>query len=46
VRGRFGGNLISARLENSDRPFYVLRWRMGNGDVRDLTVDAESGQVR
>ena len=46
MRGRFGGNLIGARLENGDRPFYVLRWRMQNGDVRDFTVDAESGQIR
>jgi uncharacterized membrane protein YkoI len=46
MRGRFGGDLISARLENGDRPFYVLRWRMQNGDVRDFTVDAESGQIR
>ena len=46
MRGRFGGDLINARLENGDRPFYVLRWRMQNGDVRDFTVDAESGQIR
>jgi len=46
MRGRFGGDLISARLENGGRPFYVLRWRMQNGDVRDFTVDAESGQIR
>jgi uncharacterized membrane protein YkoI len=46
VRSRFGGDLINARLENGDRPFYVLRWRMQNGDVRDLTVDAASGQIR
>jgi len=46
MRGRFGGDLINARLENGDRPFYVLRWRMQNGDVRDFTVDAVSGQIR
>jgi uncharacterized membrane protein YkoI len=46
MRSRFGGDLISARLENGPRPFYVLRWRMPNGDVRDFQVDAESGQVR
>ena len=46
VRARFGGDLISARLENGERPFYVLRWRMPNGDVRDFEVDAESGQIR
>ena len=46
MRGRFGGDLISARLENGDRPFYVLRWRMPNSDVRDFEVDAGSGQIR
>jgi uncharacterized membrane protein YkoI len=46
VRARFGGDLISARLENGERPFYVLRWRMPNNDVRDFAVDAESGQIR
>ena len=46
LRGRFGGDLISARLENGGRPFYVLRWRMPNNDVRDFAVDAESGQIR
>jgi uncharacterized membrane protein YkoI len=46
VRSRFGGDLISARLEDGSRPFYVLRWRMRNGDVRDFQVDAESGQIR
>src|SRR5262249_43356427 len=41
MQHRFGGNLISARLENGDQPFYVLRWRMPNDDVRDFEVDAE-----
>ena len=46
LRGRFGGDLISARLEGGDRPFYVLRWRLANGEVRDFEVDAVSGQIR
>jgi uncharacterized membrane protein YkoI len=46
LRARFGGDLISARLEDGERPFYVLRWRMPNNDVRDIAVDAESGQIR
>ncbi len=46
MRSRFGGDLINARLENGERPFYVLRWRMPNSDVRDFEVDAESGQIR
>jgi uncharacterized membrane protein YkoI len=46
LRGRFGGQLNNARLEGGDRPFYVIRWEMPNGDFRDFTVDAVSGQVR
>ena len=46
VRARFGGELISARLERGDQPVYVLRWRMANNEVRDLYVDAVSGQIR
>jgi len=41
-----GGQLNSARLEGGDRPFYVVRWEMPNGDFRDFTVDAVTGQVR
>lgn len=40
VRARYGGELISARLEDGPRPVYVLRWRMPDGEVRDLRVDA------
>jgi uncharacterized membrane protein YkoI len=46
VRGRFGGELISARLEQGPNPVYVLRWRMPNSDVRDIRVDAVTGQFR
>lgn len=46
VRARFGGDLISARLEQGGRPVYVLRWRMPNADVQDIRVDAVSGQFR
>lgn len=46
VRGRFGGELINARLEDSGgRPFYMLRWRMPDDNVVDIRVDAVSGQV-
>lgn len=41
-----GGEMVSARLERDGRPFYVIRWRMPNGDYRDFTVDAVSGSVR
>lgn len=40
VRARYGGELISARLEDGARPVYVLRWRMPDGEVRDIRVDA------
>lgn len=40
LRARYGGELISARLEDGARPVYVLRWRMPDGEVRDLRVDA------
>lgn len=40
IRSRYGGELISARLEDGPRPVYVLRWRMPNGDVRDFRVSA------
>lgn len=40
IRSRFGGELISARLEDGGRPTYVLRWRMPDGQVRDFRVDA------
>jgi hypothetical protein len=40
VRARYGGELISARLEDGARPVYVLRWQMPDGEVRDIRVDA------
>jgi hypothetical protein len=46
VRQRYGGDLISARREDGPRPFYVLRWRMANNEVRDIQIDAATGQVR
>jgi uncharacterized membrane protein YkoI len=41
LRSRYGGELISARLEDGAHPVYVLRWRMPDGEVRDFRVDAE-----
>lgn len=47
VQSRFGGRLLGADLEqNGDRPFYILRWELPNGDRRDFRVDAVSGQIR
>lgn len=40
VRSQYGGELISARLEDGPRPIYVLRWRMPDGQVRDFRVSA------
>lgn len=40
IRSRYGGELISARLEDGGRPIYVLRWRMPDGEVRDFRVNA------
>jgi hypothetical protein len=40
LRGRYGGDLISARLEDGRSPVYVLRWRMPDGQVRDFRVPA------
>ncbi len=40
LRSRYGGELINARLEDGDRPIYVIRWRMPDGQVRDFRVPA------
>lgn len=40
LRSRYGGELISARLEDGGRPIYLIRWRMPDGQVRDFRVDA------
>jgi uncharacterized membrane protein YkoI len=40
IRSQYGGELISARLEDGGRPIYVLRWRMPDGQVRDFRVNA------
>lgn len=40
LRARYGGELVSARLEQGGRPFYEIRWRMPDGQYRDFRVDA------
>lgn len=40
LQSRYGGELISARLEDGGRPIYLIRWRMPDGQVRDFRVDA------
>lgn len=46
LRSRFGGELVSARLEGDRRPIYLIRWRMPNDEYRDFVVDAVSGELR
>lgn len=47
LRSRFGGEYVSHRLEDGQRPIYVIRWRMPDGvTMRDFRVDAVSGQFR
>lgn len=46
LRARFGGELVGARLEQGERPIYLIRWRMPNNELRDFVVDAVSGQIR
>jgi uncharacterized membrane protein YkoI len=46
LRARFGGELVGARLEQSERPIYQIRWRMPNNELRDFAVDAVTGQIR
>lgn len=48
VRGRYGGEPMgSPRLEQGGgRPFYVLSWRFPDEVVREVRVDAVTGQMR
>jgi uncharacterized membrane protein YkoI len=48
VRSRFGGEPIgSPRLEQGGgRPFYVISWRFPDEVVREVRVDAATGQMR
>lgn len=46
VRRQRGGDLIDVLdQQGGERPYYVLRWRLDNGVVRDFRVDAQSGQI-
>lgn len=40
LRSRYGGEYVSHRLEQSARPVYVVRWRMPDGQIRDIRVSA------
>lgn len=48
VRSRYGGEPIgSPRLEQGGgRPFYVMSWRFPDEVVREVRVDAATGQMR
>jgi uncharacterized membrane protein YkoI len=47
VRSQRGGQLLDVLVleDRGERPFYVLRWRRGDGVVEDIRVDALSGRV-
>lgn len=46
LRSRYGGELVHLELVRGERPFYEVRWRMPNSELRDFTVDAVTGQIR
>lgn len=43
LRGRFGGDAVDVLEDRGD--LYVIRWKTRDGQVRDVVVDARSGQV-
>lgn len=40
LRARYGGEYVGHRLEQGPRPIYVIRWRMPDGELRDIRVNA------
>jgi uncharacterized membrane protein YkoI len=40
LRARYGGDYVSHRLEQGASPVYVVRWRMPDGQIRDIRVSA------
>jgi hypothetical protein len=40
LRARYGGEYVGHRLEQGSRPIYVIRWRMPDGELRDIRVNA------
>jgi hypothetical protein len=40
LQSRYGGEYLGYRLEDGPRPIYVVRWRMPDGQVRDIRVNA------
>lgn len=43
LRARFGGDAVDVLEDRGD--IYVIRWKTRDGQVRDVAVDARSGQV-
>ena len=40
LRSQYGGEYLSHRLERGGSPVYVVRWRMPDGQIRDIRVSA------
>jgi uncharacterized membrane protein YkoI len=40
LRAQYGGEYVSHRLEQGASPVYVVRWRMPDGQIRDIRVSA------
>ncbi len=40
LRARHGGEYVGHQVERGERPVYVIRWRMPDGQVRDFRVNA------
>lgn len=40
LRARYGGEYVGHQVEQGPRPVYVIRWRMPDGQVRDIRVSA------
>jgi len=40
LRARYGGEYVGHQVEQGQRPVYVIRWRMPDGQVRDIRVNA------
>ncbi|MEQ1489926.1 MAG: hypothetical protein ABL932_05195 [Terricaulis sp.] len=40
LRSQYGGDYVSHRLEQGGSPVYVVRWRMPDGQIRDIRVSA------
>lgn len=40
LRAQYGGDYVSHRLEQGGSPVYVVRWRMPDGQIRDIRVSA------